>query len=66
MRPTPCVVAICARSVCVDMSACSLFPLMAKRELAPRETGDSKTKFPFLAGVALAMRTQFATIAFAR
>eukprot|EP00965_Chrysotila_dentata_P078653 2592315-Pleurochrysis_carterae.AAC.1 len=38
---------------------------MAKRELAPRETGDSNTKFPPLACVALAMRTQFATIAFA-
>eukprot|EP00965_Chrysotila_dentata_P178172 5884668-Pleurochrysis_carterae.AAC.1 len=39
---------------------------MAKREFAPRETGNSKTKFPFLACVALAMRTQFAAIAFAR
>eukprot|EP00965_Chrysotila_dentata_P257196 6212801-Pleurochrysis_carterae.AAC.1 len=39
---------------------------MAKRELAPRETGGSKTKFPPVACVALAMRTQFATIASAR
>eukprot|EP00965_Chrysotila_dentata_P104982 3467324-Pleurochrysis_carterae.AAC.1 len=39
---------------------------MANREFAPRETGDSKTKLPFFACVALAMRTQFATIAFAR
>eukprot|EP00965_Chrysotila_dentata_P036241 1207192-Pleurochrysis_carterae.AAC.1 len=66
MRPTPFVVASCARSVCVDMSACSFFPSTAKREFAPRETGDSNTKLPFFACVALAMRTQFATIAFAR
>eukprot|EP00965_Chrysotila_dentata_P258419 6213212-Pleurochrysis_carterae.AAC.2 len=39
---------------------------MAKRKLAPRETGDTKTTFPPLACVALAMRTQLATIAFAR
>eukprot|EP00965_Chrysotila_dentata_P177841 5874095-Pleurochrysis_carterae.AAC.1 len=39
---------------------------MANREFAPRETGDSKTKLPVFACVALAMRTQFATIAFAR
>eukprot|EP00965_Chrysotila_dentata_P091272 3013823-Pleurochrysis_carterae.AAC.1 len=46
MRPTPGVAASCARSSCVDMSACSALPSMASRELAPRDTGDSNTKFP--------------------
>eukprot|EP00965_Chrysotila_dentata_P117564 3884447-Pleurochrysis_carterae.AAC.1 len=35
MRPTPFVAASCARSLCVDMSKCSLFPSIAKRESAP-------------------------------
>eukprot|EP00965_Chrysotila_dentata_P182643 6031188-Pleurochrysis_carterae.AAC.1 len=48
MRPTPYVAASCARSLCVDMSACSLLPSMAKRESAPRDTGDSNTKSPLL------------------
>eukprot|EP00965_Chrysotila_dentata_P247950 6208049-Pleurochrysis_carterae.AAC.4 len=49
------------------MSACSLLPSIAKRESAPRKTGDSKTKLPsFSTCVALAIRTQFATIAFTR
>eukprot|EP00965_Chrysotila_dentata_P123777 4091320-Pleurochrysis_carterae.AAC.1 len=38
---------------------------MAKREFAPRDTGDSKTKSPLLSYAALAMRTQFVTMAFA-
>eukprot|EP00965_Chrysotila_dentata_P168154 5553100-Pleurochrysis_carterae.AAC.1 len=66
MRPTPAVAARRARSTCVDMSACSLLPLIAKREFAPRDTDDSKTKLPLRMCVALAFRTRFATIAFAR
>eukprot|EP00965_Chrysotila_dentata_P167617 5534944-Pleurochrysis_carterae.AAC.1 len=62
MRSSPFVAASCFRSLCVDMSACSLFPLMAKREFSPRKTGDSKTKSPLLSYAALAMRTQFATM----
>eukprot|EP00965_Chrysotila_dentata_P145565 4808437-Pleurochrysis_carterae.AAC.1 len=46
--PTPFVAASSARSLCVDMSTCSLFPSMAKREFAPRDTGDSNTKSPLL------------------
>eukprot|EP00965_Chrysotila_dentata_P036925 1228650-Pleurochrysis_carterae.AAC.1 len=65
MRSTPVVAASCARSLCVDMSACSFFPSMANREFSLRETGDSKTKSPLLSYAALAMRTQFATMAFA-
>eukprot|EP00965_Chrysotila_dentata_P007778 253632-Pleurochrysis_carterae.AAC.1 len=48
MRPTPFVAASCAKSLCVDISACSLFPSMANLDFAPRETGDSKRKLPFL------------------
>eukprot|EP00965_Chrysotila_dentata_P026645 883388-Pleurochrysis_carterae.AAC.1 len=55
MRSTPFVAASCTRSLCVDMSACSLFPSMAKREFSPLETGDSKTKSPLLSYAALAM-----------
>eukprot|EP00965_Chrysotila_dentata_P149954 4952294-Pleurochrysis_carterae.AAC.1 len=39
MRPVPLVAASCAGSSCVDMSTCSLFPSIAKRECAPRDTG---------------------------
>eukprot|EP00965_Chrysotila_dentata_P049117 1628982-Pleurochrysis_carterae.AAC.1 len=46
MRPTPAVAARRARSVCVDMSACSPLPSMANRDSDPRDTGDSKTKLP--------------------
>eukprot|EP00965_Chrysotila_dentata_P198321 6178715-Pleurochrysis_carterae.AAC.1 len=48
------------------MSRCSLFSSIAKRESAPRETGDPKTKLPLLSCAALAIRTLFATMAFAR
>eukprot|EP00965_Chrysotila_dentata_P066343 2196470-Pleurochrysis_carterae.AAC.1 len=65
MRATPFDAASCVRSSCVDMSACSLFPSMAKRESAPRDTGDSKTKSPLFSGAAFVIRTQLATIAFA-
>eukprot|EP00965_Chrysotila_dentata_P134693 4455346-Pleurochrysis_carterae.AAC.1 len=67
MRPTPGVAASRARSSCVDMSACSDLPSIASRELPPRDTGDSNTKFPLIRMcAALATRTQFFTIAFAR
>eukprot|EP00965_Chrysotila_dentata_P148405 4899788-Pleurochrysis_carterae.AAC.1 len=46
MRPTPVEAARRAKSLCVDMSACSLLHSIAKRESAPRDTGDSKTKLP--------------------
>eukprot|EP00965_Chrysotila_dentata_P022125 732275-Pleurochrysis_carterae.AAC.1 len=66
MRPTPDVAASRARSSCMDMSACSDLPSIANGELAPRDTGDSNTKFPLRMCAALATRTQFVTIAFAR
>eukprot|EP00965_Chrysotila_dentata_P157144 5191913-Pleurochrysis_carterae.AAC.3 len=66
MRPTPAVAARHARSLCDDISACSFLPLMANRELAPRDTGDSSTKLPLRMCAAFATRAQFATIALAR
>eukprot|EP00965_Chrysotila_dentata_P048338 1603236-Pleurochrysis_carterae.AAC.1 len=48
------------------MSACSLLPSIANREVAPRGTGDSTTKLPLRMCAAFATRTQFTTIAFAR
>eukprot|EP00965_Chrysotila_dentata_P254162 6211781-Pleurochrysis_carterae.AAC.1 len=47
MRPTLAIAASRTRSSCVEMSSCSFLPSMANRELAPRDTGDSSTKFPF-------------------
>eukprot|EP00965_Chrysotila_dentata_P033764 1124022-Pleurochrysis_carterae.AAC.1 len=66
MRPTPAVAARRARSSCVDMSTCSLFPSIANGESAPRETGDSKMKLPPCLCAVSAMRIQFAMIALAR
>eukprot|EP00965_Chrysotila_dentata_P168421 5561413-Pleurochrysis_carterae.AAC.1 len=65
MRPTPVDAARRARS-CVDMSACSLLPSIAKRESAPRDTGDLKMKFPPRMCVASAILTQLEKIALAR
>eukprot|EP00965_Chrysotila_dentata_P074049 2446184-Pleurochrysis_carterae.AAC.2 len=66
MGPTPAVAARRMRSSCVDMSACSFLPSMAKRELTPRDTGNSNTKLPLRMCAPLAIRAQFATIALAR
>eukprot|EP00965_Chrysotila_dentata_P132629 4385664-Pleurochrysis_carterae.AAC.1 len=66
MRPTPVEAARRARSSCVDISACSLLPFIAKRESAPRDTGDSKMKFPPRMCVTSAILTQLETIALAR
>eukprot|EP00965_Chrysotila_dentata_P018346 610430-Pleurochrysis_carterae.AAC.1 len=63
MRPTPVEAASRARSSCVDMSACSLLPSIANRESAPRDTGDSKMKFPPRMCAASAILTQLETIA---
>eukprot|EP00965_Chrysotila_dentata_P044827 1489427-Pleurochrysis_carterae.AAC.2 len=46
IRPTPAFDARRDRSSCVDMSTCSFLPSIAKRESAPRETGDSNMKLP--------------------
>eukprot|EP00965_Chrysotila_dentata_P171920 5673183-Pleurochrysis_carterae.AAC.1 len=46
MRPTRVEAARRAKSSYIDISACSLFPSFAKREFAPRDTGDSKMKLP--------------------
>eukprot|EP00965_Chrysotila_dentata_P114796 3794048-Pleurochrysis_carterae.AAC.1 len=48
------------------MSACSLLPSIANRESAPRDTGDSKMKFPPRMCAASAILTQLETIALAR
>eukprot|EP00965_Chrysotila_dentata_P261926 6214409-Pleurochrysis_carterae.AAC.3 len=44
MRPTPAVAARRARSVCVDMSACSPLPSMANRESDPPATLVTRTR----------------------
>eukprot|EP00965_Chrysotila_dentata_P185311 6117306-Pleurochrysis_carterae.AAC.1 len=46
MRPTPGIDARRAMSLCVDMSACSALPSMAKRDDRPCDTGDSNMKLP--------------------
>eukprot|EP00965_Chrysotila_dentata_P235008 6200498-Pleurochrysis_carterae.AAC.4 len=66
MRPTPVEAARRGRSSCVDMSACSLLPSIAKQKSAPRDTGDSKMKFPPRMCEASAILTQLEAIALAR
>eukprot|EP00965_Chrysotila_dentata_P168246 5556013-Pleurochrysis_carterae.AAC.1 len=66
MRPTPVDAARRAKSLCVDMSTCSLLPSIAKRESAPRGTGDSNMKLPPRMCVISAILTQLETIALAR
>eukprot|EP00965_Chrysotila_dentata_P217414 6189975-Pleurochrysis_carterae.AAC.1 len=44
----------------------SMNRMIANRKFVPHEAGDSKTKLPLLSCAALAIRTQFATMAFAR
>eukprot|EP00965_Chrysotila_dentata_P014227 471724-Pleurochrysis_carterae.AAC.2 len=66
MRPTPVIDARFVMSSCVDMSTCSALSSMAKREDRPRDTGDSKMKPPPCLWAAIATRTQFLRIAFAR
>eukprot|EP00965_Chrysotila_dentata_P077015 2543222-Pleurochrysis_carterae.AAC.1 len=48
------------------MSACSLLPSIAKRESAPRDTGDSKMKLPPCMCALSAILTQLETIGLAR
>eukprot|EP00965_Chrysotila_dentata_P084600 2792261-Pleurochrysis_carterae.AAC.1 len=48
------------------MPASSLFPSIAKREFAPRDTGDSNVKLLPCTCVISAILTQLETIAFAR
>eukprot|EP00965_Chrysotila_dentata_P112708 3724317-Pleurochrysis_carterae.AAC.1 len=66
MRPIPFEAARRARSLSVDMSACSLLPSIAKRESAPRDTGDSKIKLPPCMCAISAILTQLETTALAR
>eukprot|EP00965_Chrysotila_dentata_P138471 4580234-Pleurochrysis_carterae.AAC.1 len=48
------------------MSACSFLPSIAKRDSAPRDTGDSNMKLPPCMCAISAIFTQLETIALAR